>query len=495
MFHWFNWLPLLFNPTAFEAHGVHFIRYPNLMLFLIISNLFIVLAYYSIPILLIIFVYKRQDIPFKWIFFMFSAFIFLCGTHHVVHIITYFFGLYPLEAIIDFLTGVVSIITAAVLWYILPLALKIPKREQLATQSALSAIVESSEDAVIGKTLDGIVTSWNKSAERIYGYTAQEMIGNSINKIAPPDRHDEIPAILERIRKGEHIAHFETVRMKKNRSLVTISLSISPIKNTLDEIVGAAAIERDMTERKKLQEAEDKLKVVEALQELNKELESFSYSVSHDLRAPLRAIDGFSKILTEDYSEKLDDNGKHIIATIRSSTQQMGALIDDLLSFSRIGRQEIKTTNVDMTALAKTVFDELKQMNPQHSIQFICADLPIAHVDPTLMHQVWMNLLSNAIKFTQKKEDAVITIGSKIEKDTNIYYVKDNGAGFDMKYVEKLFGVFQRLHSAQDFEGTGIGLSIVQRIIKKHGGKVWAEGIVDQEATFYFSLPKSLPLK
>lgn len=234
-------------------------------------------------------------------------------------------------------------------------------------------------------------------------------------------------------------------------------------------------------------------KVAERTEQLaasNNDLEAFTYSVSHDLRAPLRSVDGFSKILQEDYAAKFDDEGKHVIETIRTSTKRMGNLIDDLLTFSRLGRQTIKTSDVDMTAMAKTVFDELKLANPERQIQFTCEVLPVAHADQSLIRQVWVNLLSNAIKFTRKKNIAVITVGSRQDNGNDIYYVKDNGAGFDMKYIDKLFMVFQRLHTVQEFEGTGIGLSIVKRIIEKHGGKVWAEAAVDQGATFYFFLAK-----
>lgn len=233
-------------------------------------------------------------------------------------------------------------------------------------------------------------------------------------------------------------------------------------------------------------------KVIERTTQLeiaNKDLESFTYSVSHDLRAPLRSIDGFSKILEEDYLPKFDDAGKHVIATIRASTKQMGNLVDDLLSFSRLGRQAIKPVDVDMTAFATAAFDQLHDANPGRTFQFTCSELPHIHADSLLMRQVWVNLLSNAVKFTRKKDVAMITVGSREEDGNIIYFIQDNGVGFDMKYVDKLFLVFQRLHSAEDFEGTGIGLSIVARIIQKHGGRVWAEGAVDQGATFSFSLP------
>jgi PAS domain S-box-containing protein len=365
-------------------------------------------------------------------------------------------------------------------------------KEEIANKerSALASIVEFSEDAIIGKTLDGVVTSWNRGAEKMYGYSVQEMVGSSINKIVPRDHPDELPEILKRVRQGQTINHFETVRIKKDGSPIEVSLSISPIKSISGKIIGASTIARDVTERKQLQAAEAKAQLVTALEAANKDLEAFSYSVSHDLRAPLRAIDGFSKILSEDYAGKLDDEGQHVIATIRHSVEQMGQLIDDLLTFSRLGRKPVKLEDVQMTALARTVFDELKLIDPKRTINFSCDELPNARGDSALLHEVWANLLSNAVKYTKKKTAATIAVGTRSTGTDDVYYVKDNGAGFDMKYVDKLFGVFQRLHDAQDFEGTGVGLAIVARIIKKHGGKVWAEGQVDQGATFYFSLPR-----
>jgi signal transduction histidine kinase len=227
------------------------------------------------------------------------------------------------------------------------------------------------------------------------------------------------------------------------------------------------------------------------LEQTNKDLEAFTYSASHDLRAPLRAIEGFSKILADDYSEKLGDEGKSVVKTIRESSDRMTLLLEDLLAFSRSSRKVPKTEAVNMTELVKSVFEEIKTANLNRSIEFSCTKLPVAQVDPILIRQVWTNLLSNAVKYTKKKEKTIINVGSEEKENQILYFVKDNGAGFDMKYKENLFGVFQRLHSSEEFEGTGVGLAIVARIIKKHGGRVWAEGVVDQGATFYFSLPKA----
>lgn len=220
------------------------------------------------------------------------------------------------------------------------------------------------------------------------------------------------------------------------------------------------------------------------------ELEAFSYSVSHDLRAPLRAIDGFSRILLDDYSDKLDPECNRLLNVISRNTFNMGQLIDDLLAFSRLGRQEMKLQEVDMAELAKSVFEELTPMVSDRAISLNVRDLPRSHADGALIQHVFANLLSNAIKFTRMRETAIIDVGYEIEDSENVYYVKDNGVGFDMRFVEKIFGVFQRLHGADEFEGTGVGLAIVQSIIQRHGGRVWADAKVNEGATIYFSLPR-----
>lgn len=226
------------------------------------------------------------------------------------------------------------------------------------------------------------------------------------------------------------------------------------------------------------------------LEAVNKELEAFSYSVSHDLRSPLRAIDGFSKIVIEGYYDELDEEGRRLLNIVRDNTQKMGQLIDDLLSLSRLGRKEIQISDIDMTELAKSVFDELKASDVQRNLQFDIKAIPHAYGDRALIHQVFANLISNAIKFTRPKDAAAIEVGGWSEEDEDVYYIKDNGVGFDMQYKNKLFGVFQRLHSEPEFEGIGVGLAIVHRIIQRHGGRLWAEGEVNKGAAFYFTLPK-----
>jgi signal transduction histidine kinase len=225
------------------------------------------------------------------------------------------------------------------------------------------------------------------------------------------------------------------------------------------------------------------------LELMNKELESFSFSVSHDLRAPLRAIEGYTKILAEDYDPKFDDEGRRLCSAIIDNTRHMEQLIDDLLSLSHLSRSDVNISRINMTELAGSVYNELTTPEMRQRIDFQLGELESVSGDKTLLHQVWFNLISNAIKFSSRIEHVVITISSKRKKNDVIFTVQDNGAGFDMKYSDKLFGVFQRLHSTKEFEGTGVGLAIVHRIIERHGGEVWAEGEVNKGASFYFSIP------
>jgi len=225
------------------------------------------------------------------------------------------------------------------------------------------------------------------------------------------------------------------------------------------------------------------------LEAANKELEAFSYSVSHDLRAPLRAIDGFSHILMEDHAPQLAPEALRYLQLVRDNTRQMGNLVDDLLAFSRLSRQEPRKQSVKTTALIRQALDELGAETKGRQVEFKVAEMPECQADPNLLKQVWINLLSNALKYTRQRDPARIEIGWKKENDEQVFFVKDNGVGFDMQYVHKLFGIFQRLHRSEDYEGTGVGLAIVQRIVHRHGGRVWAEGQVDDGATFYFSLP------
>jgi light-regulated signal transduction histidine kinase (bacteriophytochrome) len=242
------------------------------------------------------------------------------------------------------------------------------------------------------------------------------------------------------------------------------------------------------------QAQEDARRLASELEAARKELEVFSYSVSHDLRAPLRAVDGFSRILVEDYAGKLDDDGRRMLGLIRAETMRMNRLIDALLVFSRLGRQEMQPETIDMHEMAQAVFDEQAALAPGRKLRLDLRPLPAAIGTRKLVRQVWENLIGNSIKFTKGRETGEIEIGAINGGDgVPVYYIKDNGAGFDMRLAEKLFGIFQRFHSEEEFPGIGIGLAIVQRIVHRHGGNIRAEAEVDHGATFYFTLPNPKP--
>ncbi len=227
------------------------------------------------------------------------------------------------------------------------------------------------------------------------------------------------------------------------------------------------------------------------LESVNKELESFSYSVSHDLRAPIRAINGYTRIIEEDYAEKFDDDGIKILQAIIQNSKKMGQLIDDLLAFSKLGRKQVTFSEINMTALVNTVIEESLSEGNEHLPNFKINYLPPAKGDQSLIKQVWINLISNAVKYSKNKLKTTIEISAQLEGNFTVYEIKDEGAGFDMAYYDKLFGVFQRLHSQEEFEGTGIGLAIVQKIINRHNGTVWAESILHEGTSFHFSLPST----
>lgn len=362
-----------------------------------------------------------------------------------------------------------------------------------------AAIVRSSDDAIISKNLEGTITSWNPGAERLFGYSAEEAIGQSLRMLIPPNRLHEEVEILVKIKRGERIDHFETVRLRKDGRSIDISQTISPLKDSNGAIIGASQIARDITERKRsekeIQDLNQKLeqRVLERtaqLQAANEELGAFSYSVSHDLRAPLRHIEGFLGLLEKRTSTTLDEKSREFLDTIAASTRQMSCLIDDLLNFSRMGRKKMMQNVVEPDALVQNVIRDLQPETGERQIYWRVASLPPIQADPAMMRQVFFNLLANAAKYTRTRTTAEIDIGIQEAPNELVFFVRDNGVGFDSQYANKLFGVFQRLHRAEDFEGTGIGLANVRRIITRHGGRTWAESKEGEGATFYFSLPK-----
>jgi len=307
------------------------------------------------------------------------------------------------------------------------------------------------------------------------------------------------PMIVEKINKGsvkieEHMAASVAItdlteqKKREDRLDFEVRKRTAKLENLIVELMGQNLELRSVKQR--LEEDQRALEEGTAkLEEMNKELESFSYSVSHDLREPLRAIDGYARMILKKQGDKFDDDTLRKFNDIRSNAQKMGQLIDDILALSRLGKKQMVMSNIDMDQLIRDVWKDLQAINPERNMTLTIHSMPSGYGDRMLIKQVYSNLLGNAIKFTKNRNAAHIEAGGCTEDDEDIYYVKDNGIGFDMAYYDQLFGIFQRLHSHDDFEGTGVGLATVQRIIQRHGGRVWAEGKVSEGATFYFSLP------
>jgi PAS domain S-box-containing protein len=367
------------------------------------------------------------------------------------------------------------------------------RRDPVPATTLLSAIVNSTDDAIVGKTTEGVITSWNPAAGRMYGYSADEIIGRPVAVLCPPDRVDEITGILARIGRGERVVHHETVRRRKDGTIFPVSVTISPVYDDGGRLIGASSIARDITDQQRA-EAELRRRTAD-LARANQNLEGFTYSVSHDLRAPLRALGGFSAALIEDCWDSLGETGRGYAEHIRDASDQMAKLIDDLLDLSRVARAEVHLQAVDLGAQAASIAADLQRGEPDRRVTFTIQQPACARADARLIRTVLQNLLENAWKFTSHRDDASIEFGTTPAGDAGTcYYVRDNGAGFDPAYAGKLFSPFQRLHSAREFPGTGIGLASVSQIVERHGGRVWAEGAVDAGAAFYFTLGEEKPV-
>jgi len=386
------------------------------------------------------------------------------------------------------------------------------RRQRMENERSATALRESEErvrvvldtalDAVIIIDDKGLITSWNREAEKIFGWAREESIGQNLASVIIPPRYREahergLKHFLATQEEAVLNKRIEITALRRDGREFPVELAITP--NRLGDRFIFSAFLRDITERKQAEEEIRKLNATleqrvqertAMLEEVNKELEAFSYSVSHDLRAPLRHINGFADMLRQDSASSLSEPGQRHLGVISAAAKQMGTLIDDLLVFSRMGRAEMRRTRVKMDEVVAEVLREMSRDLEGRNIAWNIGPLPEVSVDRSLLKQVWVNLLSNAVKYTRQREQAEIRITCRKNDGAEWEFaVQDNGAGFDMQYAGKLFGVFQRLHQSEAFEGTGIGLANVQRIIVRHGGHAWAEGKVDAGATFYFTLP------
>jgi PAS domain S-box-containing protein len=349
----------------------------------------------------------------------------------------------------------------------------------------LAAIVDASHDAIVGKTLEGVVISWNQGAEHLFGYGADEMVGRSILLLVPPERQDEEREILAAMARGE-VRHFETRRRRKDGRTIDVSVTTSPVHDAGGRVVGIAKVARDITERKRSDEALTRAK--DAAEAATRELEAFSYSVAHDLRAPLRGMNGFAHVLLDDYDDKLDAEGRDCLHEITSNAAKMGGLIDALLILSKVTRSDWRPERTNLSVLFREILAQLAAGDPQRKLSVIIREDVFADVDPGLARALFDNLVGNAWKFTAAVPVARIEFGAVDEQGKQKLFVSDNGAGFDMAHATKLFAPFQRLHTLGEFPGTGIGLATAQRIVHRHGGRIWAEGKVGEGAVFSFTL-------
>jgi PAS domain S-box-containing protein len=354
-------------------------------------------------------------------------------------------------------------------------------------QARLAAIVESSGDAILSKDLDGFIQSWNRGAERIFGYTADEVVGKHISMLAAPECIDEIPVILARLRRGERVDHYQTRRRTKDGRFLTVSLTISPIRNASGEITGISKIARDVTEQVRNEEA---LRTAnEALARSNADLEQFAYSASHDLQEPLRTVGAYTGMLRRKFAGRLGPEGDEYIQCALNGVQRMHQLLKDLLDFTRAstvaGNADVET---DASAVLKDVLENLEKARADSGATVTFTQLPSVRMHPVQLQQVLQNLIANAIRYRGEAPPRIHVAADQRGKEW-LFSVSDNGIGIDSKYKEHIFGIFKRLHSSADYPGTGMGLAICQRLVQRAGGRIWVESEPGRGSTFFFTIP------
>lgn len=354
-------------------------------------------------------------------------------------------------------------------------------------QEHLAAIVESSDDAIVSKDLDGIIRSWNRGAERIFGYKAEEIIGRHISTLAAPDRIDEYPKILERIARGQRIDHYRTQRKTKDGRILSVSLTISPVRDASGRIIGASKIARDITEQVEHQRALERANAL--LARSNADLEHFAYSASHDLQEPLRTVSIYSEMLQRKFGGKLGESGDEYVRFILEGAARMEQLLKDLRTYVHSSKASDEgAQDLDSAEVLRRTLVNLKPAIDRNQASITHGPLPWVRIHEFQLEQLFQNLIGNAILYRSERTPE-IHIGAELSGCMWQFSVRDNGIGIDPQYREQVFGIFKRLHSPAEYPGTGMGLAICQRIIERVGGRIWVESEPGRGSTFLFTVP------
>lgn len=458
------------------------------------SDLAIFAAYMAIPLLLGWFALGKDDVPFPKLIWMFVLFITTCGLVHLVEAVIFYEPVYRLSGLTKAVTAVASWATVAALVPAVPqaFAMRFPHQVEaeveartadllarMREQGLFAAMVEDSDDAILAKDLDGTILSWNRGAQRLYGWSAEEMVGDTVAAIVPEERREELQEIMRAIRRGERVSRLETKRVTREGAVIDVSLSVSPVRDERGVVIGASAIGRDITARKRAERA---------LEERNAEMEAFVYTVSHDLRSPVVTINGFVDVLREDLDVGEPADVQHDLQRIEQAADRMGRLIDDLLALSRAGHREERPERVDVAEVARAVESSLHDYLAEAEAAVVLGELPTLWIDPLWIEQILENLLSNAFKYGCPEPGMQVEVAAEEHGDAVVLRVRDHGPGIPPEDRRRIFELFTRLEA--DRRGTGVGLAIVARLAGRCGGEAWVDAAEGGGAVFRVRLPK-----